>query len=288
MPRRRGPPKGNTNARTHGFYSRALTRAEKSQLDQETLDYRANNVKFFRVLISRVAQRVKPSASNKMSFQENVVSLQTVVLAVNRILGAANLKRKMQTGPQKDEEESMIKFMEGDDFMDGDGMTRAEIEEALFDIAPLRKKGGQPGNLNALKHGFFAGCYTAEEIRQLDDLDEYNFKDEVILLQVLMQRVFSGLKDRLPLPDFMKGVRVLSSADACLERLNRERGFSFTSKFQDAIEEGTRLAREDTGILDYLMFPETNDDAQADSGQVGGRRKRVWILDTMEADPEPP
>jgi hypothetical protein len=31
---KRGAPKGNQNARTHGFYSRALTEAEKIELDE--------------------------------------------------------------------------------------------------------------------------------------------------------------------------------------------------------------------------------------------------------------
>ena len=33
---KRGPPKGNQNARKHGFYSRALTEAEKVELDEAT------------------------------------------------------------------------------------------------------------------------------------------------------------------------------------------------------------------------------------------------------------
>jgi len=32
--RKRGAPKGNQNARKHGFYSRALTEAEKIELDE--------------------------------------------------------------------------------------------------------------------------------------------------------------------------------------------------------------------------------------------------------------
>jgi hypothetical protein len=34
MPKRRGAPKGNQNARKHGFYSQVLDEAEKLQLEQ--------------------------------------------------------------------------------------------------------------------------------------------------------------------------------------------------------------------------------------------------------------
>jgi hypothetical protein len=34
---KRGAPKGNQNARKHGFYSRALTEAEKADLDEASL-----------------------------------------------------------------------------------------------------------------------------------------------------------------------------------------------------------------------------------------------------------
>ena len=111
------------------------------------------------------------------------------------------------------------------------GMTKEEIDEELFGVVPIRgngnKRGGQPANLNALKHGFYASQYRLEELRKLEDLNEGDVTEEIALLQVLMKRVFVSLKDDIPLLDYLRAVRVLSSADACLEKLNRTRGLSF-------------------------------------------------------------
>ncbi len=233
---KRGAPKGNTNARKHGFYSLAYTQREQRELSETVIDHRQNNMTFFKVIVSRTAQRIKPSASNKMSFQENLLALQTVVLAVSRLLSAVNVKRHMQTDKYADYQKDIAKLLKEL------GSTQEEIDQEIYGIVPAGKRGGQPGNLNAFKHGFYATHYTPEEIGQLEDLNENDVIEEIALLQVLMKRVFVGLKAGIPLMDHFKAVRVLSSADACLERLNRERASLFggqvlASQITQAMEE---------------------------------------------------
>ena len=51
-----------------------------------------------------------------------------------------------------------------------------------------RKRGGQPGNLNALKHGFYAGGMTRDEVKGLARIGE-GLMDEINLLRVIIRRV---------------------------------------------------------------------------------------------------
>lgn len=51
-----------------------------------------------------------------------------------------------------------------------------------------RKRGGQPGNLNALKHGFYADVMDKSELKGLTRIGE-GLMDEINLLRVIIRRV---------------------------------------------------------------------------------------------------
>lgn len=232
MPTKRGAPKGNRNAFKHGFYSNAYTQKEKQELSQTGIDHRRDNIKFFKVLVARVVRWVKPAASNLLTFQENLAALHTLVLAISRIQSAVSFKQSLRSDPQNIWDDASIA-----DFKKL-GLTDEEIEQEIFGVIPPRKRGAQPGNDNARKHGIYAAHYTPDELRKLDDLDEEDVTEEIALLQILMKRVFAGLNEGLPLRDRLKAVRLLAQADACLQKLARTRGSLFgMSAWQDAIQE---------------------------------------------------
>lgn len=244
--KKRGAPIGNKNAQKHGFYSRAYTQNEQQELSQIRVHYRQNNIKFCKVRIARIAERIKPSALNPMSFQENLLALRTVIIALLRLYSWVNLKHQTLNGKEIDTEKEMIEFCQRF------GMTQKEIDQELYGIIPVRraekKRGGQTGNLNALKHGFYASHYTLEELRKLEDMNEDDVIEEIALLQILMKRIFIGMKDDIPLLDYLRADQVLSYADACLEKLNRIRSFMFNP--EAIIEEAFEMARTELGIND--------------------------------------
>jgi len=51
-----------------------------------------------------------------------------------------------------------------------------------------RKRGGQPGNTNALKHGFYTKNFSLAERQGLESIDEIVLADEIALLRVLIRR----------------------------------------------------------------------------------------------------
>ncbi len=55
-----------------------------------------------------------------------------------------------------------------------------------------RKRGGQPGNSNALKHGFYSRRFSKLELKDLDAiLNHHKFEDEIALLHVISRRMFN-------------------------------------------------------------------------------------------------
>lgn len=57
-----------------------------------------------------------------------------------------------------------------------------------------RTRGGQPGNVKALKHGFYSRRFTGEELREIGRLAvaELSLDEEIAMLRVLMRRILEA------------------------------------------------------------------------------------------------
>ena len=55
---------------------------------------------------------------------------------------------------------------------------------------PIPGRGGQPGNANALKHGFYSNRFNTLELSDLDTALSDGLDDEISLLRVIIRRVF--------------------------------------------------------------------------------------------------
>ena len=70
-----------------------------------------------------------------------------------------------------------------------------------------RLRGGQPGNLNALKHGFYARHFTELEIGDLAGLDTNDLTGEIKMMRIVIRRVLqswaqaTGVADQVALFD---------------------------------------------------------------------------------------
>lgn len=63
----------------------------------------------------------------------------------------------------------------------------------LPSTAGARKQGGQPGNKNALRHGFYANRFTADENKRLDAQSPTDVTAEIALLRVCIDRLHDQL-----------------------------------------------------------------------------------------------
>lgn len=84
-------------------------------------------------------------------------------------------------------------------------------------MTTTRKRGAQPGNKNALKHGFYSGRFKKIE---LDDLDVVNagVQDEIALLRISIRRLFEHVTDEGV--DVETWINYLNSISAALARLS--------------------------------------------------------------------
>ena len=59
-----------------------------------------------------------------------------------------------------------------------------------------RKPGGQPGNINALKHGFYSRRFTASEAEDLEARLSEGINDEIAMMRVFVRRLFDASSDK--------------------------------------------------------------------------------------------
>jgi hypothetical protein len=59
----------------------------------------------------------------------------------------------------------------------------------------IRRSGGQPGNWNALKHGYYSKRFNPLELKDLDTVLAEGLTDEIALLRVIIRRVFDFAND---------------------------------------------------------------------------------------------
>lgn len=90
-----------------------------------------------------------------------------------------------------------------------------------------RKRGAQPGNKNAFRHGFYSPSYTSAEMLSLDSNVKGEFHDEINLARVNANRLAELLKDYKTMP-FLE---VVSASNALNNYLDRIQSLSRAQKF---------------------------------------------------------
>jgi len=84
-----------------------------------------------------------------------------------------------------------------------------------------KKRGGQPNNLNALKHGFYSRRFKKLEITDLDTAFEYGLDNEISMLRVITRRVFDLSEGFDKLDNAICALNALGLAAARLSSLLR-------------------------------------------------------------------
>lgn len=82
-----------------------------------------------------------------------------------------------------------------------------------------RKRGGQPGNKNRLKSGFYARTWKTSETNGLDQLVMDGLDEEVMLLRVYIRRLVETNQENVDLKTLQGLVRTLSVACQTILRM---------------------------------------------------------------------
>jgi hypothetical protein len=84
-----------------------------------------------------------------------------------------------------------------------------------------RKRGAQPGNLNALKHGFYSRQFRSREHIDLDALLSIDLLDEIHLLRILIRRALELSNDTGDLAECLSVLKATSAASARITAMLR-------------------------------------------------------------------
>ena len=93
-----------------------------------------------------------------------------------------------------------------------------------------KKRGGQPANKNAYKHGFYSKYYSALESKALSDLPSLDVSNELGLLRVQIDRfmqVYTASLDEMDYEERLVSLRAITLAVgriASLERIRSSAG----------------------------------------------------------------
>ena len=241
-PLKGGAPLGNTNARKHGFYSQAFTRQERSEIKSAVSGRMHSEIKLFKVMLARTAADLKPlGQGSDPSFQETLGLLSTVSFAVARLVSFYRTNDRL-AAPDRDV---------SDEFLIRMGFTSDEADAELYGPEE-RPSGGQFGNTNALRHGFYASVFKPAEIRKLDKVEERELEDELGLLRTLLKRtvnLFYAQKD-LSVLEQRKALRVMFYAGACVEKVECTMGLiSPEASWWDYFMEAVRQVNKAQGVV---------------------------------------
>jgi len=88
---------------------------------------------------------------------------------------------------------------------------------------PKRKPGGQPGNRNALKHGYYSQLFKQREDEIFSALSLEEIQEEIELTRVNNRRVLQAITDDpdITYDQILAGVRAISTGTALIASLFR-------------------------------------------------------------------
>ena len=115
--------------------------------------------------------------------------------------------------------------------------------------ASKRKPGAQPGNANALRHGFYAKSFTEAEMRRLEEDIEGEFIDEIALARTNSARLAELLKDyrNMSLLDVVSASNALNNYLDRIQSLSRAQRFMYRNQttLEQALEELSKIPPEE-------------------------------------------
>jgi hypothetical protein len=111
-------------------------------------------------------------------------------------------------------------------------------------VMGTRKSGGQPGNLNVLKHGFYSKYFQNTELEDLDEARD--LQEEIAMMRVVTRRLLKmarGCKDMGELVTVLEALGLSSTRVAGLMRTQKFIGGeedSYDRQINSVIDEITR------------------------------------------------
>ena len=100
-----------------------------------------------------------------------------------------------------------------------------------------------------MKHGFYASVFKPGEIRELEKITKAEINDEIALLRILIKRTVISMNSLSALDklDYLRGIRVITFAGSCVEKLERTRKLVFDEPVR--LNKLLEAAVDDFGVI---------------------------------------
>lgn len=114
-------------------------------------------------------------------------------------------------------------------------------DNPALSIKTKRKRGGQPGNLNAIRHGFYSKSFTESEMLALDSNVNGEFTDEIAAARVNAARLAELMKDykNMAIQDYIAASNTFNNYMDTVRSLSRDQKFLYHNQttIEKALEE---------------------------------------------------
>ncbi len=113
-----------------------------------------------------------------------------------------------------------------------------------------RRRGAQPGNSNALKHGFYTRRFKKNDLNGVEETSIKGLTEEIALIRIFTRRLVESCAQSADMYDLAGILRAICLASTSITRIIKAQSFlaSYTSDFSRDVEEAIRQVRVELGI----------------------------------------
>jgi hypothetical protein len=117
--------------------------------------------------------------------------------------------------------------------------------------SPRRYRGAQPGNNNALKHGFYSKQLKGVDLQGLGDSGHTGLSDDIAMLRVYIRRVVDLSQNSQSVTETINALRALCLAYMSLARLAKTQHFLSAGEnpIEAALSEALRQVNQELSRL---------------------------------------
>ena len=120
-----------------------------------------------------------------------------------------------------------------------------------------RRPGGQLGNINALKHGFYTRRFKKRDLSGVESTSIKGLAEEIALIRIFTRKLIESANPSADLYELAGVLRTICLASATITRIIKAQAFltNDPSDFYRDVDEAIRQVRIEMGIDDPPPLP---------------------------------
>jgi len=113
-----------------------------------------------------------------------------------------------------------------------------------------RRPGGQPGNKNALKHGFYTRSFKKRDLNGVEETSAKSLAEEIALIRIFTRRLVESTHPSADIYELAGILRAICLASVTITRVIKAHAFlaNDPSDFYTEVDQAIRQVRLELGI----------------------------------------